>query len=221
MGKNYLATNVLEESENRIKFIYDNFSPKEIWLSFSGGKDSTVCLELMIQELKKRKINFLNVLLIDLEGHYKMHEEFLYRTFQRNDIEIRGFWICLPLSLRNASSSFQPKWLCWDPEKKNNWVRKLPVNKNVISLENNIFNFFKIGMEFEEFIIEFPRWLKSNYNLKKVCQIVGIRTDENYNRYLKIKAQKNKEFFAETNWILKHKNQKKFLDSYLAHPIYK
>lgn len=220
MGKNYLATNVLEESENRIKFIYDNFSPKEIWLSFSGGKDSTVCLELMIQELKKRKINFLNVLLIDLEGHYKMHEEFLYRTFQRNDIEIRGFWICLPLSLRNASSSFQPKWLCWDPKKKNDWVRKLPINKNVISLENNIFNFFKIGMEFEEFIIEFPRWLKSNYNLKKVCQIVGIRTDESYNRYLKIKAKKNKEFFAETNWILKHKKQKKFLDSYLAHPIY-
>ena len=82
MGKNYIDANVLEEAITRIEFIYDKFDPKEIWLSFSGGKDSTVCLELMIEEAKKRKIDFINVLIIDLEGHYKLHEEFLYRTFQ-------------------------------------------------------------------------------------------------------------------------------------------
>ncbi|MBP9477755.1 MAG: DUF3440 domain-containing protein [Sebaldella sp.] len=220
MGKNYIDANVLEEAITRIEFIYDKFDPKEIWLSFSGGKDSTVCLELMIEEAKKRKIDFINVLIIDLEGHYKLHEEFLYRTFQREDIKIKGFWICLPLSLRNASSSFQPKWLCWDPEKKEEWIRELPSNEYVISLENNIFEFFKIGMEFEEFIVEFPRWLEYSFNLETVCQVVGIRTDESYNRYLKIKAQKNKKFYEENSWILMHKKQKNYLDCYLAHPIY-
>ncbi|MDR2879284.1 MAG: DUF3440 domain-containing protein [Fusobacteriales bacterium] len=220
MGKIYMDTNVLYESKRRFEFIYEKFPPEEIWLSFSGGKDSTVCLELMIQEAKKRGIEFINVLTIDLEGHYKMHEEFLYRTFQRKDIKIQGFWVCLPLSLRNSSSCFQPKWLCWDPQSKKDWIRKLPSAECVVSLDNNIFDFFKIGIEFEDFIIEFPRWLKNYFGLEKVCQIIGIRTDESYHRYLKIKAEKNKEFFDGNNWILIHKKQKKFLDCYLTHPIY-
>ena len=32
--------------------------------------------------------------------------------------EIKPYWVCLPIHLRNAVSQFQPHWLCWDENKK-------------------------------------------------------------------------------------------------------
>ena len=28
------------------------------------------------------------------------------------------FWVCLPMSLSNGVSSFEPRWKCWDNDKK-------------------------------------------------------------------------------------------------------
>ena len=51
--KNYLNISVLEASKERISFIFDEF--EKIYLSFSGGKDSTVMLHLCADEARKRK----------------------------------------------------------------------------------------------------------------------------------------------------------------------
>lgn len=220
MGKIYNNDlNVYDASIKRLNYLYDHFEEEEVWLSLSGGKDSSVCYNLLKEVAIKRGIKTINLLIIDLEGHYKLHEEYLKRIVSDNDINIKGYWLCLPFHLSNASSMYQPKWLCWDEDQKNNWIRPIPDTHITIDNNNNPFgDYFRKGMEFEEFIISFPQYLTEVKGLKKVAQIIGIRTQESYNRYLKMKVTKNREFFNGNQWILKQKSTG--YETYSVHPIY-
>lgn len=51
MPKRYLDKNVLDAARERIEFTFDNFN--KVYVSFSGGKDSTVMLHLIMDEAKK------------------------------------------------------------------------------------------------------------------------------------------------------------------------
>lgn len=219
MPKIYLDKNVYEAAIERVEFLYQEFDPSEIWLSWSGGKDSTCCLYLMKEAAQRLGINYLNVLIIDLEGHYRLHSEFMEELIADESFELRGYWVCLPFNLSNASSFHMPKWLCWDPEKSDLWIRPRPNNHLVANYENHPFgNYFRIGMEFEEFIIEFPKFLVEQVGLSKVAQVIGIRTQESYNRYLKMKVRENREFYQGIQWMLKQKSTG--YDTYSVHPIY-
>ncbi len=217
--KTPIGMNVLDAARSRIQDLYDNFCPEEVWLSFSGGKDSTACYHLMKEEALRRGISFLNVLIIDLEAHYTVHAEFLRSVVEDSEIEIRGYWVCLPFHLSNASSAYMPKWLCWDPEQKARWVRPLPNSHLLVSEANNPFGArFRKGMEFEEFILQFPQFVAEHHGLAKIAQVIGIRTEESYNRHLKLAVRRNREFFGGRMWMLKQKATG--IESYSSHPIY-
>lgn len=219
MSKKYLNINVYDAAIERINYLYDNFEPNEIWLSLSGGKDSTLCYHLMREVAIKRGINHINVLIIDLEGHYKLHNDFLMELANDKDFKMRGYWLCMPFNLSNASSFHMPKWLAWDSDKKNEWIRPMPIHPIVINENNNPFGkHFRVGMEFEEFIIEFPKFLVEEKGLNKVAQIIGIRTQESFNRFLKMRVKKFREFYNNKQWMLKQKSTG--YETYSVHPIY-
>lgn len=219
MSKKYLDINVYQAALERLNYLYDEFSEDEIWLSLSGGKDSTVCFHLMKEVALARGIKKINVLIIDLEGHYRVHIEFLEDLICDPQIEVKGYWVCLPFNLSNASSFYMPRWLTWEESKKDIWIRPMPTNRLVINESNNVFgDYFHMGMRFEEFIIQFPRFLVGECGLAKVAQIIGIRTQESFNRYLKLKVTQNREFYKKNQWILKQKSTGR--NTYSAHPIY-
>ena len=174
MAKIRLDTNVYDEAVKRIQFTFDNFD--KIYLSFSGGKDSTVMLHMVMAEAVKRNRE-IAVMIVDLEGQYKLTIDHMNECINmyRNHIDL--YWVCLPLHLRNAVSVFEPFWLCWDAEKKEDWIRQAP--KNAIT-DINYFPFFRVGMEFEEFVPEFGEWYSQG---KTTACLVGIRADESLNRY--------------------------------------
>lgn len=178
MSKNYIDMDVLQAAQNRIKIVFDNF--EKIYLSFSGGKDSGVMMHLVMNEAIKRNRK-IGILFVDLEAQYSYTIEYVKKMFSiyRNNIDI--YWICLPLALRNAVSVYQPKWQCWNPDKKNIWVRDIP--ENCIS-EQTYFKFFERDMEFEEFVPKFGKWYSEG---KKCACFVGIRADESLNRFRTIK----------------------------------
>jgi predicted phosphoadenosine phosphosulfate sulfurtransferase len=185
--KKYQQIDVLTAAQQRIAFIFDNF--EKIYLSFSAGKDSTVMLHLVMAEAIKRKRK-IGVLLVDLEAQYKNTIELAEQCFDLYAEHIDRYWVALPIALRNAVSNFQPKWLCWDPETRNVWVRE-PSAKSIT--DPNAFPFFQSGMEFEEFVPLFGEW----YAEGKTCAcFVGIRTDESLNRFRTI-LTKNKVRFKE------------------------
>lgn len=205
MPKNYLNINVYEAAQERIKYTFDNF--ENIYLSFSGGKDSTVMLHMVMEEAIKRKRE-IGLLIVDLEGQYKLTIEHMTKCVEmyRNYIDL--YWICLPIHLRNAVSVFEPFWLCWDETKKENWIREQPTN-SITDL--NYFEFFKRGMEFEEFVPEFGEWYSKG---KNTACLVGIRADESLNRFRTISST-SKEIFNGKQYTTKVTN-----NVYNVYPIY-
>jgi predicted phosphoadenosine phosphosulfate sulfurtransferase len=185
MSKHYLNKNTLDAAKDRIKFTFDNFS--KIYVSFSGGKDSTVMLHLVMEEAIKRNKK-IGVLFIDLEGQYKLTIDHVEQCYELYSNYIIPYWVCLPIHLRNAVSVFETHWKCWDKDAKKSWIREIP--KTSIS-DYNYFPFFHDGMEFEEFVPKFGEWFSEGENC--AC-FVGIRADESLNRFRTI-ASKSKKMF--------------------------
>jgi predicted phosphoadenosine phosphosulfate sulfurtransferase len=185
MPKIYLDQNVLEASIERIKYTFDNF--EKIYLSFSGGKDSTVMLHLVMDEAIKRNQK-IAVMIVDLEGQYKLTINHLKECIEMYKNYIDLYWVCLPIHLRNAVSVFEPFWLCWDADKKEDWIRQ-PPKESITDI--NYFPFFRVGMEFEEFVPEFGEWYSEG---KTTACLVGIRADESLNRFRTIASNKKVRF---------------------------
>jgi predicted phosphoadenosine phosphosulfate sulfurtransferase len=171
-SKEYLGINVLEAAHRRIEWVFEEFD--YVYLSFSGGKDSTVMLH-MVGEYARSAGKRFGILFIDLEAQYKAticHIENMVDMY--SDVSDL-YWIAAPLALRNAVSQFQPKWKCWDPEEKDRWVREYPSR----AYDTSGLDFIKDGMEFEELVPAFGRWVHEG----RVACLVGIRADESLNRY--------------------------------------
>lgn len=201
-GKIYIDKNVHVSAIERIKYVFNNF-PK-IYVSFSGGKDSSVMFHLVMDEAIKRNRK-VGLLFIDLEAQYNYTIKHIQEMIEEYKNNIELYWIALPLALRNAVSVYEPKWVCW--EKNKNWVRE-PDEKSIT--DTATFDFFYEGMEFEEFIIKFGEWYSEGQ--LTMC-FVGIRADESLNRYRTIKRKKSTFLNIQwTTWVGNH--------LYNAYPIY-
>jgi predicted phosphoadenosine phosphosulfate sulfurtransferase len=176
--------NVLIAAQERLAFVFDNF--EHVCISLSGGKDSTVLFHLAYEEAQRRGVA-LQVLIIDLEGQYRLTIEHLHELVDRPGLEVH--WVCLPLNLRNGCSVFDPHWCCWEPGLEKYWVRKPPSLPCVVTSQEH-YPFYRYRMEFEEFIEHFPRWLSERLG-SPIAQLVGIRADESTNRYNAVKVKPN------------------------------
>lgn len=209
--KIYNDKNVFDAALERIEFAFDNFD--NLCVSYSGGKDSTVMIQL-VEMIAKKKNRQYDVLFIDMEAQYLMTIEHI-KTLKNKLEHIRDFyWVCLPLSLRNAVSVFEPRWICWEKAKKDKWVREMP--EFAINEDNNIFPFFRYAMEFEEFVPEFEKWYSAKYNNSMCGHFVGIRCDESLNRFRTIVSMK-KERFKDKPWTTRNKPLE---HTYSIYPIY-
>lgn len=204
--KRPLGIDVLTAARQRIAWIFDTF-PK-VCVSFSGGKDSSVMLHLAMDEARKRNQK-IAVMFIDLEAQYRLtieHVEQMYRDYKQ---WCDPYWVALPLALRNAVSQYEPQWMCWEPGREKDWVRKPP--RTAITDESR-FPFFTRGMEFEDFVEHFADWYSDG---QLTAYLIGIRTDESLNRYRTLASDK-KDCFEGRKWTTYMRRG----TSYNAYPIY-
>jgi predicted phosphoadenosine phosphosulfate sulfurtransferase len=190
LPKTGLGINVLAAARERIAWTFDN--AERIYVSFSGGKDSTVMLHLVMDEAIKRDRK-VGLLFIDLEGQYKVTIDHIQECFDRYAANIEPYWVALPIHLRNAVSVFETHWVCWEPEKEAAWIRTPP---EIAITDPDRFPFFRPGMEFEEFVPEFGEWYSEG---KSTACFVGIRTDESLNRWRTI-ASTTKARVGDKQW---------------------
>ena len=107
-GKRYYDTTVYEECKKRISYTFDNFD--KLYVSFSGGKDSTVMLHMVMDEAISRN-RTVGVMIIDLEGQYEYTINHIRKCVDMYKDNIDLHWICLPIHLRNAVSVYEPHWI--------------------------------------------------------------------------------------------------------------
>lgn len=204
--KRYRKIDVLTAAQERIKLVFDNF--ERIYVAFSGGKDSSVMMHLVLEEAMKRGRR-VAVMFIDFEAQYSetiTHVTEMFRLYHRY---IDPHWICMPMLLRNAVTNYEPRWVCWDEDKKDLWIRGKPEGCKT----EKDYPFAVAKMEFEEFIVVFGEWYGQG---KKTAGFIGIRAQESLHRYCAIATWEKKDLmFQGQRWTTKI-----VAETYNVYPIY-
>ena len=185
MAKKFLGKDVYTMAKERISWTFDNF--EHIYVSFSGGKDSTVMTHLVMEEAIKRDRK-VGLLFIDWEIQYKLtieHVKHMYELYKDNIIP---YWIALPMLTDNACSQIEPEWISWDKDKKDIWVRQ----PDKISItDESFFPFYYYKMTFEEFVPQFGDWFGKG---EPTACFVGIRTQESLNRFRALNNKRKNKY---------------------------
>jgi predicted phosphoadenosine phosphosulfate sulfurtransferase len=117
-----LDRDVLEMAYERLEIAFERFD--SISVMFSGGKDSTVCLNLAVEVARRLDKLPVDAVFQDEEAIPLQTVDYVRRVGQTGDVNLR--WYCLPLKHRNACSRKHPYWSPWAPEDEEKWVRPLP-----------------------------------------------------------------------------------------------
>lgn len=148
-------------------------------MAFSGGKDSTVLLNLCYDYAKEHDLlDHLAMYHLDYEAQYQMTTDFVTETFAGFP-GIRKFWLCLPIGAQCACN-MRGKWIPWEKEKRDIWVREYPDSPYLITEDTAEFK-FDIGQKDYEVQDIFCKWFSDKYG--KTAVVIGIRAEESWNRY--------------------------------------
>lgn len=94
MKKQYLEMNVYDALQKRFGFLFREFD--NIYISFSGGKDSGVLLNLLLDYRREHcPDRVIGVFHQDFEAQYTVTTEYITRTFRRLHGEAELYWVCL------------------------------------------------------------------------------------------------------------------------------
>ena len=212
MIREYLKENVYEALQRRLRFLFEEFD--NIYVSFSGGKDSGLLLNMTLDFQKKyyphKKIGVFHQ---DFEAQYTVTSEYVEKTFERIKDDVEPYWVCLPMATRTALSSYEMYWYPWDDKKQDLWVRPMPMKEYVINLENNPITTYRYRMHQEDLAKQFGRWYRKAHGFKKTVCLLGMRASESLQRY---SGFLNKKYGYKGNcWI-----SQSFKDVWCASPMY-
>lgn len=154
--------------QSRLHFIFQEF--QNIFVSFSGGKDSGLLLNLVLDFRKKYYPNRrIGVFHQDFEAQYSVTTEYIERTFARIEKEVEPYWVCLPMATRTALSNYEMYWYPWDDEKEEAWVRPMPKHPYVINLRNNPITTYRYKMHQEDLARQFCGGTACAMGIKRPC----------------------------------------------------
>jgi predicted phosphoadenosine phosphosulfate sulfurtransferase len=211
MVKKYQEQDVYEALQCRFHFLFQEF--ENIYVSFSGGKDSGVLLNLVLdfrdKYYPKRVVGLFHQ---DFEAQYTVTTEYVERTFRQLEGKVEPYWVCLPMATRTALSSYEMYWYPWDEAKKDIWVRPMPDHPYVVNMQNP-FRHYRYRMPQEDLAKQFSRFYKEEHGKKSTACLLGMRAEESLQRY---SGFINKKYgYKGECWI-----SKQFKDVWCASPLY-
>lgn len=183
--KIYIKTNVYNAAIQRLQVLFAEF--ENIYVAFSGGKDSGLLLNLVIDFTRKyypgRKVGVYH---LDYEGQFQATTDYVTQTMNNNLDVIDPYWCCMPISAQCAASMHQQDWTPWHPDQQSIWCREMPNYPSVININNHTFKNFIFNMDSYAFDGIFHNWYKEKFGNKKTLALIGIRTQESLHRYCAI-----------------------------------
>lgn len=167
MARFYLPQTVYDAALERIRWLFDEFPL--VVVTISGGKDSTVVLNLSLQVAEEKGRLPLPVMFIDQEAEWEAVIDHMREVM--NDPRVEPYWLQMPIRLFNATSTETPWLYCWEEGK--DWIREKEPN----SIKVNKYGTDRFGQIFEAFSnTEWPEYKG------RTCQIAGVRCEESPGR---------------------------------------
>lgn len=202
--------NVYELAQERLDIIFREFDT--VCVSFSGGKDSGVLLNLCIDYLRRncpeRK---LCVFHMDYEIQYAVTIDYVDRMFEANKDILEVYRVCIPFRVSTCTSMYQNYWRPWDEAKRDLWVRPMP--KGAYTRKD--FPFYAEDLWDYDFQMLFARWLHQRKDGVRSCFLIGIRTQESFNRWRSIHLSRKYQMYHDYRWTSKIGS-----DTFNAYPLY-
>lgn len=195
MGKKYIDKDVYTAAMERVAYLFAEFD--NIVVAFSGGKDSTLCLNLCYQYAKQHNcLDKLSMYHLDYEAQYQMTTDFVTQTFN-NFADIHKEWYCVPIEASCGCCMDKGTWTPWAKQDKEIWVRQMPDTPSLITEDN-----CPIEIRQGEQDYSFQERLSKYYGTKgKTAVVIGIRTDESLNRYVAVAKDNKVANFKGIKWI--------------------
>lgn len=196
-SKHYLDIDVYAMAMKRIEYIFEHF--KTITIAFSGGKDSGVMLNLVVDYCNTHDVADHNIYVsfLDYEVQYTETIKYVERTLSSLPEYFHVLHICMPFCVSTTTSSYEDIWRPWDPNKEELWVRKLP--KDSVNINNHHFDFWDSSMIDYQFQDKLNTWVGNQHNDKHSITLIGIRASESMVRYMRTITKNRKE---NVNYVL-------------------
>lgn len=198
--KIYLKQNVLEAALERINRLFDEF--EVVLVNFSGGKDSTVVLNLALRVAEERGRLPLPVMFIDQEAEWDSVIDYVRQVMY--DPRVEPYWLQVPFRISNATSAEQDWLHCW--EEGAEWLRP----KDPIAIHENIYGTDRFYGLFDAFLV-------TTYGDQRVAQLAGLRAEESPGRLYGLTVAPT---YKDITWGYLGASMITGLDQYTFYPIY-
>lgn len=192
--KRYLTTNVLDAARERYAFIFDRFD--NIYVSVSGGKDSTVLYHLALEEAVKRNRK-IHLFFLDQEMEYESTIRIMRGMMQHPNVI--PMWYQVPIRMTNATSYTEELLYAWGPGEE--WMRGKEPN-----------SIHEIEGEYPQRFYPFFEWFEAAQPSGSAF-LVGLRADESLNRF---RAVTRNPGYEDVRWSTKSSNP----ESFKLYPLY-
>jgi predicted phosphoadenosine phosphosulfate sulfurtransferase len=209
----YTDKNVYDAAIDRINYLYDRFD--SVLLSFSAGKDSAICMHLMIEVAKKRGRLPVEVHFFDEEAIPLETDAYVRKLCEYPELKI--FWYCVPIKHRSVCSQEEPWWYPWAEEDRHRWVRPMPPEA-ITSIPGYDCSDPKSRWTIPELVSLVFNPTKYGF----VGQVLGIRAQESMHRFRAVSRRDYENFivaYSGGTWGgMSH--GKVFGNIFMAYPIY-
>lgn len=197
--KIYLKQNVYDAALDRIRYLFDEFP--NVVVGFSGGKDSTVTLQLALMVAEEKNRLPLKVMFLDQEAEWECVIDYIRSVM--NDPRVEPMWVQVPFKIANATSSAEPWLHCWDESSESQWMRPKEPN----SIKVNKYGTDRFAAMFTKFAeVEFPD--------SPMCYLGGVRCEESVSRMVGLTAAATYKHITYGKYLNRKKHH------YTFYPIY-